>query len=586
MITSRGLFQQGLFPAGKVFPFHTIFLFVSLKLNVFAVFLYIEMASDTSLMAEESFLCSICLELFNQPASIPCGHTFCLQCITAYWDTLSTLLHCPLCKAEFYPKPMLCVNIFINEMSNKFKHRTEKKSSSTPGGAGSESVLCNLCSEPKVVAVKSCLVCFMSYCQTHLEPHQSNVVLKKHKLIAPVKNLESRICKTHGEPLEWFCRFDQSFLCESCKGGNHKKHVIVTLEEEAQMRKTQIETEREKTHHMIQTRQKKMLEIQDSLEASQTDADKALARSSHLMTTITDYARRSHAELCEVIATKQSKVEEEAKRFMQELEEEILQIQQKNLHLNDVSLTDDHLTFLENNLLLTFSSAEVKDWSEVRLNCSQFANQEALHELETRIQREIDFMCDPTFKEKQRHAVDVTLHRDTANPFLSVSEDGKRVAHATQINFLKLKQEMFDSVYNVLAKEGFSSGKFYYEVEVKGKTQWYLGVAKESINRNGDIRLSPKNGYWTIWLRKGNVLTANAVPPINLQVRAIPTKVGVFVGYEAGQVTFYDVHERACIFSFTGCAFTEKLFPFFSPCASDGGRNSAPLIITPVTHTG
>uniref|UniRef100_A0A8C8A0Y1 RING-type domain-containing protein n=1 Tax=Oryzias sinensis TaxID=183150 RepID=A0A8C8A0Y1_9TELE len=72
------------------------------------------MALNTSLMAEESFHCSICLELFNQPASIPCGHTFCLQCITVYWYTSSALLLCP--PKQFYPRPMLCFLIIGNKL--------------------------------------------------------------------------------------------------------------------------------------------------------------------------------------------------------------------------------------------------------------------------------------------------------------------------------------------------------------------------------------------------------------------------------------------------------------------------------------
>ncbi|KAM4554764.1 E3 ubiquitin-protein ligase TRIM21-like [Odontesthes bonariensis] len=542
------------------------------------------MASATSLMTDESFLCSICLEVFIKPVSIPCGHTFCLKCITDYWATVGTLYQCPLCKEEFYPKPMLRVNIFIAEMAEKFAKIVEKKSSNSTAQAESGKVLCDQCTEPKLTALKSCLVCFTSYCQTHLEPHQNISALKKHKLIHPVKNLESRICKTHDEPLELFCRVDQMFLCKCCKNNDHKTHKVVSIEEEAQMRKIKLGIEKEGTDQMIQGRQQKILEIQHSLEAGRNNAEEALSCSRHVMTTMVDYIKSSQTELTEVIKTKQKKLEKEGKAFISELDGDIMQIRLKNLQLNEVLVTDDHFSFLENILSLTIFAPQVKDWSDVMITSNQFPIQEAMAKLEASITKEISTLCDPTFREKQRHAVDVTFDPDTANHFLNVSEDGKQVTHGNHKTFVTNKPQRFDHVLNVLAKEGFSSGKFYFEVQVKDKTQWDLGVASECINRKGDIRLSPKSGYWTIWLRKGKDFTANAGPAIHLHVREMPEKIGVFADYEDGEVSFYNVDARTCIYSFTGCTFTKKLFPFFSPCINDGGKNAAPLIITPVTY--
>ncbi|XP_038554858.1 E3 ubiquitin-protein ligase TRIM21-like [Micropterus salmoides] len=543
------------------------------------------MASASSLMAVENFLCSICLDVFTKPASIPCGHNFCLKCITDYWDTNNIVFQCPLCKEEFCSKPMLRVNTFIAQMAAKVKTHAQEKSCETPEQAGNGNVLCDICTGAKLTALKSCLVCFMSYCETHLEPHQRISALKKHKLIHPVENLESRICKKHDEPLELFCRVDQMFLCGSCKDRDHKTHKIVSLEEEAQMRRAQLETEMKSSDQMIQARQQKIQEIQHSVEASKNNARKALSYSTHVMAAVVDYIKKSQAELTEVVQTKQKLIETETEGFIKELEEEITKIKQNNLQLNQVSLTNDTFIFLENLLSLTITPPQVKDWSGEKIHSEQFTVQGALTKLETTVMTEIRTLCDPNLKEMQQHAVDVSLDPDTANPFLNVSKDGKQVTHGDRKRNLPDKPERFDNVLNVLAKEGFSSGKFYYEVQVKGKTQWDLGVANQSINRKGDIRLSPKNGYWTIWLRKGKEFTANAGPAIYLHVREMPQKVGVFVDYEGGQVSFYDVDSRACIFSFTGCNFTEKLFPFFSPCSNDGGNNSAPLIITPVYNS-
>ncbi|XP_072544118.1 butyrophilin subfamily 1 member A1-like [Salminus brasiliensis] len=185
---------------------------------------------------------------------------------------------------------------------------------------------------------------------------------------------------------------------------------------------------------------------------------------------------------------------------------------------------------------------------------------------------------------RKQHAVDVTLDPDTVNPYLILSADGKQVADGDTRQNLPDNPERFDCCSYVLGKEGFSSGKFYYEVQVSGKTKWDLGVARESVNRKGQNRLTPGNGFWTVVLRNENEYKACAGPGYSLSLKVKPQKVGVFVDYEEGLVFFYDVEARAHIYAFTGQSFTEKLYPFFSPSSNDGGKNSAPLIISPVSY--
>ncbi|KAL7875755.1 hypothetical protein AOLI_G00107180 [Acnodon oligacanthus] len=188
------------------------------------------------------------------------------------------------------------------------------------------------------------------------------------------------------------------------------------------------------------------------------------------------------------------------------------------------------------------------------------------------------------FEKKMKHAVNVTLDADIASPKLILSDDGKQVTHRDTKQDLPDTPERFDQSPCVLGKEGFSSGRIYYEVQVSGKTKWDLGVARESINRKGKITLNPQNGFWTIVLRNENVYSACIGSSILLSLREKPQKVGVFVDYEEGLVSFYDVESRSHIYSFTGQSFTEKLYPYFSPCNNKRGQNSAPLVISPVSE--
>ncbi|KAJ8007830.1 hypothetical protein DPEC_G00098270 [Dallia pectoralis] len=183
------------------------------------------------------------------------------------------------------------------------------------------------------------------------------------------------------------------------------------------------------------------------------------------------------------------------------------------------------------------------------------------------------------FKQIQQNSVNVTFDPDTAHPSLIISEDGKQVINGETRQKLPDNPERIDPVVSLLGKEGFSSGRSYYEVQVKTKTEWSLGVANQSIKRKGTITLKPANGFWTVWLRHKQY-TARADPDVHLNLYQDLQKVGVLVDYEEGQVSFYDAEAMAHIYSYSGQNFTETLYPYFSPSLNYGASNSAPLIIT------
>ncbi|XP_074927715.1 butyrophilin subfamily 1 member A1-like isoform X2 [Chelonoidis abingdonii] len=184
------------------------------------------------------------------------------------------------------------------------------------------------------------------------------------------------------------------------------------------------------------------------------------------------------------------------------------------------------------------------------------------------------------WRSAQLYAVDVTLDPDTAHPNLVLSEDRKRVRDGDKRQDLPDNPERFDYCYCVLGAEGFAGGRHYWEVEVGDKTDWYLGVCRESVSRKGKVTATPGNGYWVVWLWDGGY-EAGTSSPTSLLVSARPSRVGIFLDYEAGEVSFYNVTDRSHLFTFTG-TFSGKLRPYFHPGYNAGGTNAAPLIICPV----
>uniref|UniRef100_A0A8C8S0A6 B30.2/SPRY domain-containing protein n=1 Tax=Pelusios castaneus TaxID=367368 RepID=A0A8C8S0A6_9SAUR len=167
-----------------------------------------------------------------------------------------------------------------------------------------------------------------------------------------------------------------------------------------------------------------------------------------------------------------------------------------------------------------------------------------------------------SLKSKSLFADDIKLNPDTAHPNISIAEDMKRFTHEAQYQKITENQERFDSTVCVLGSEGFSSGKHYWEVEVKNSSDWDLGVARKNIERKGKLSLSPKEGFWVLAL-SGKDYWAKTDPWTWVMVKKNTQKIGVYLSYQDRQVTFFSVNDGFELFTFNDCSFTEEVYPFF-----------------------
>ncbi|XP_072894588.1 E3 ubiquitin-protein ligase TRIM39-like [Hemitrygon akajei] len=171
--------------------------------------------------------------------------------------------------------------------------------------------------------------------------------------------------------------------------------------------------------------------------------------------------------------------------------------------------------------------------------------------------------------------VSVTLDVETAGPGLEVSEDRKSVRYTGTGRDLPDTGKRFTDRPCVLGSEGFTSGRHYWEVEVMGNRVWWLGVAAESVERKGWFSLSPETGFWVIRRdsdvlhRDYDVIRGLPTPESRLPAGPIPGRVGVYLSYECGTVSFYNAETKSHLHTFTGNKFTGKLYPFFRT----GNRN-------------
>uniref|UniRef100_A0A3Q3ARV6 Si:dkey-46i9.6 n=1 Tax=Kryptolebias marmoratus TaxID=37003 RepID=A0A3Q3ARV6_KRYMA len=523
--------------------------------------------ATTGNLSEEQVHCSICLDVFTNPVSIPCGHNFCQSCILGYWKT-SPLYQCPMCKKSFHKRPDISVNTVLREIAEQFKQIRE--------------VLCDVClGEGRPKAVKSCLVCLTSYCEEHLKSHSARFT--KHKLIEPVANMEDRMCPKHERLLELYCKKDQTCVCVLCTETDHRAHYTVPVEREwtekkAQLKKTEIDVQQ-----MVQDRMKKVEEIKLSVELNKVSLCE-IEESMRVFSELVRSIQRTQAELVLVIEEKQRQTERWAEGLITELEQEISELKRRHSDLENMARTD-HIHFLKN--FPSFSATpSVKDWSETSVPTDTCVGliRRSVSKLETTLSDLIDKLSESGRKYfpiyvSVKNVMDITLDPDTANPWLQLSQDRHQVRHLGAWQDLPDHPDRFDTVVIVLGREGFTSGRHYWEVQVGDKDDWYLGVAKSSVNRKGRISVSTTQGYWALAMKKGQGYRVSTSPPLLLPLDPKPKRVGVYVDYEEGQVSFYDLKAHTHIYTFEEI-FTEKILPFFYLYCCD--KASDTMVICPV----
>uniref|UniRef100_A0A669CD22 E3 ubiquitin/ISG15 ligase TRIM25-like n=1 Tax=Oreochromis niloticus TaxID=8128 RepID=A0A669CD22_ORENI len=235
------------------------------------------MAQQENQVNRDKLCCSICLDLLKDPVTIPCGHSYCMNCVKSYWDEedQKETHSCPQCRQTFTPRPALVRNTVIADLVEETKKTGLQGAKADLCHAEHEDVSCDFCTETKLKAVKSCLQCLVSYCEQHLQPHYEVAALKKHKLVDPSQKLQEIICSRHNEVMKIFCRTDQQCICYLCSMDEHKGHDTVSTAAEM------IEKQRELKEREMDI-EKKIKEKEKSLKVLQQEISELRRRKAEL----------------------------------------------------------------------------------------------------------------------------------------------------------------------------------------------------------------------------------------------------------------------------------------------------------------
>nr|XP_020441579.1 tripartite motif-containing protein 65-like [Monopterus albus] len=274
---------------------------------------------------EETFVCSVCLDTLKDPATLPCGHSYCLACIQSHWDKKDRKGHysCPQCRQVFNPRPSLAKSTLLVEAMEKLRTNSLKQSSSSASPSTS----------------------------MYLEvlpgagPQQGS-------LYPQLPTVNPRNCSQHNKPLNLFCHEDKECVCEVCCQQGHKGHRVIKPEEERKERQTELVQMQAEVQKRIQEAEKNLKTLPHAARQHKALVQALEHESTGLFSELVKTVNLTGIQVGEILSTHETSLGSRVEGQIHRLEQEVVQLRWKSEELSRLSDMQDHICFLKNFLTM------------------------------------------------------------------------------------------------------------------------------------------------------------------------------------------------------------------------------------------
>uniref|UniRef100_S4R8Y1 Uncharacterized protein n=1 Tax=Petromyzon marinus TaxID=7757 RepID=S4R8Y1_PETMA len=511
-----------------------------------------------SAAVENDLTCSICLDLFDCPTTLSCGHSFCLQCLEDACKSATLSVQAAAALANGDDKVMLTSCALLGVLQRGIKSIGFPQTLS----------ICDICVESFMpptksrvvlenVSVERCLI----LC---LNPQSPSVV-------DSVSVNSFRWCGKHGKPVQMFCTLDHALICTACTvEGEHRSHNVITLEREKEARKALL-----------------LRNVMDSLSRYMFSVDVTIHPALPHTPPTQESTKNNKAKISSKYTWQRKLLDEEERAALKQLEDngalllckiqnninsferELQALQQSKQKLKELLFVEDPIDFLQGdarakknykahyeilrkNQFLALLAFKIKVYS---VALTGHRHLQGVPFTDAARQRHVPLTG--------RHGRSPTLNSNTAHSNLKLSADlrtAKRVIHSQRY---AAHPSRFDCWLQALCSQAFSSGRHYLEVDVGGSDFFFVGVACETIPRKGhwqDNALGGSKSSWVVGRRGVNYIAAHGDIFYKIEVRSHLRRVGVYLEWESGLLSFYntDTMDRLHLFSHK---FVQPLHP-------------------------
>ncbi|KAA0721203.1 E3 ubiquitin/ISG15 ligase TRIM25 [Triplophysa tibetana] len=540
------------------------------------------MAEASILWSQEQFSCSVCLDLLKDPVTVPCGHSYCMSCITGCWDQddQKRVYSCPQCRKTFTPRPALGKNTILAEMVEKLSN-TKEQAADPACYAGPGDVDCDVCIGRKRKSVKTCLMCLESYCQTHFNHHEGFHSGKRHKITDATGQLQEIICRQHGKIMDIYCNTDQQRICYLCMVDEHKNHETVISAAERSEKQTQLKEIQGKYQQRIQKMQTEFQRVKAVVETYKRSAQIAVEDNERIFTEIISNFEKRRSEVTELIREQDKAAVSQAEEVLKKLQQKIDDLKRRDAELEQLTRMDDHIHFLQSfqslfvppessdspsitvRSVLAFDDLE-KPLSHLREKLEHFCKEE-IEKISFRVKyAEIIPSPDPKTREEfLLYSHELTLDPNTLNKRLRLSEGNRVITNPGVLQEYPDHTDRFTYWYQGLCRESVC-GRSYWEVEWSGDIA--ISVSYKSIRREGrgdECEFGRNDKSWSLDCTDSRYSFWHNNTHTDLPEVSRSSRIGVYVDYSAGTLSLYSVSDTMTLIYSIQTIFTHLLYPGF-----------------------
>ncbi|XP_062904231.1 zinc-binding protein A33-like [Mobula hypostoma] len=416
----------------------------------------------------------------------------------------------------------------------------------------------------------SCPQCRQVFAQRNTRPAHilSNVAEQVRQLrVGAAERKEEFVCRDHDEKLKLFCQEEQEMICLVCGlSAQHKMHNVIPIKEAVQANKEKLEESLKLLQQQMNQSVRRKQEGEDMIQRLKDQVDGRSCEIRAEFEKLHQFLRERQQQMEAELQTEADKILTQVKNNLKRTVDEITSlegvIQDVKVRLE---IQDSQGLLKDIQALLKRCELPVSSPGVVSVDLPEDVAEGRLRYL--KVWKEMRAVVSPVPER-------LTLDLDTAHNELVLSPDLMSVQYVTTKQNRQDHPRRFAKDFCVLSSQSFTSGRHYWEVYVGYKISWVVGVCTESVNRNGDISYTPEQGQWVIDVSSNSLKIQNVISHLEIKLR----KLGVYLDYERGQVSFYNADNMCHIHTYTD-SFTEKLYLILNPCNNKSGKNSEPLTL-------